>query len=68
MPVINYVCVSAGPLILHTECSPYIFLSMFLEKRFLHALVLCQEFWSLWTRVKNVQSDLKLLFLYDNRL
>ena len=32
MLVIKYVCVSAGPLILHAECSPYKLLSMLLKK------------------------------------
>ena len=57
MLVIKYVCVSAGPLILHAECSPYKLLSMLLKKKFLHALVLCYKFWSLWRRVKSVQND-----------
>ena len=42
MLVIYYMYVSADPLILHAECSPYKLLSMLLEKKFLHALgVLC---------------------------
>ena len=58
MIVINYVCVLPGPLILHAERSPYKLLSMFL-KTFLHALFLCQKFWNVWRRVKNVQNDFK---------
>ena len=42
MLVIYYMYVSADPLILHAECSPYKLLSMLLEKKFLHVLgVLC---------------------------
>ena len=40
MLAIYYVFVSADPLILHAECSPFKLLSMFLKKKFLHALVL----------------------------
>ena len=43
MLVIYYVCVSAHPLILHAECSPYKLVSMLLKKNFLHALVLCHK-------------------------
>ena len=59
MLVIYYVCVSAAPLIFHAECSLCKLLSMLLKKKFLHALVLCQKFRSLWRRVKNVQNDFK---------
>ena len=44
MLVINYACVSAGPLILHAECSPYKLLSMLLKKKFLHALEFTRNF------------------------
>ena len=50
MLVINYVWVSAGPLVLHAECSPCKLVSMLLKKKFLHALFLCQKFWSLWKK------------------
>ena len=59
MLVINYACVSAGPLLLHAEFSQYKLLSILLKKKFLHALVLYQKFWIGWRRVKNVQSDCK---------
>ena len=60
MLVIYYVCASADHhLIFHAECSQYKSLSMLLKKRFLHALIVCQKFRSLWRRVKNVQNDFK---------
>ena len=59
MLVINYVYVSAGPLVLHAEYCPYKLLNMLLKKKFLHALVLFQKLCSLWRRAQNVQNHFK---------